>query len=196
MGALVADIAVAGLPEPVPIVMELLAPRGIERRGAAPKVVIHRRRNGLGTGGLADAGAKLVAEGAGYPNFSDVPGGGPLDCLLDGGHGSPLRSGLDDSVEFCPRRQSLLSFPDVVAGGLFDIDILAGHGGPDRQKGVPMIGGGDGNGIDIFVIQYLSAIGFECWAGGGTGRRGDSHGPIQDSGVHVAQSDQALRGWG
>src|SRR5690606_34634690 len=37
--------------------------------------------------------------------------------------------------------------------GLLDIDVLAGLAGPDGRQRMPMVRGGDGDGIDILVVE-------------------------------------------
>ena len=43
--------------------------------------------------------------------------------------------------------------------GFSDADILAGLTGPDGYQGMPVIGGGGGDGIDVFIFQHLAQIG-------------------------------------
>ena len=64
MDTLVADVAIAGGPDPVPVVVQLRAPQRLERRGPAEQVVVDARRDRLRARDLADALAPLVAEAA------------------------------------------------------------------------------------------------------------------------------------
>src|ERR1700680_3513478 len=50
---LVADFAVAGVPDPVPIIEEAIAGEGLQRRGAGPEIVINTGGDGF-LGGVAD----------------------------------------------------------------------------------------------------------------------------------------------
>src|ERR1700693_3818352 len=45
---------------------------------------------------------------------------------------------------------------------LFDVDVFSGLASPDGHEGVPMIGCGDGDGVNIFVFEELAniAVGF------------------------------------
>src|SRR5215813_5560247 len=64
--ALAAQVAVAVVPDPVPIVVDRAVPRVVAhrrlvRRRATPEVEVHRLGRLLGTAHLADAGPRLVA---------------------------------------------------------------------------------------------------------------------------------------
>src|SRR5206468_1417535 len=133
--ALVAEVTVAVIPNPMPVVMEALAANRVHRRRAAPQVVIHARRSGLRAAYFADAGAGFVAEAADDGHFAEVAAVNPFDGFLDGLAGAALRAGLDDSVVFARRSDQLAAFPDVVGNGLLDIDILAGLHRPDGGEG-------------------------------------------------------------
>jgi hypothetical protein len=50
------------------------------------------------------------------------------------------------------------TFGDGVGDGFFQIDMLAGADGGERDQGVPVIRGGDGNGIDIVAGEQLPEI--------------------------------------
>ena len=69
MCALVGDVAVAGFPEPVPIIMDSSASRRVGWSGAAPEIVIDSAGDGLGTGGLADAQAVVCSRTRGRREF-------------------------------------------------------------------------------------------------------------------------------
>jgi hypothetical protein len=70
--ALVAEVAVAVGPGPVPVVLELCAHERAFRAGAAPEIVVDGFRNRLRAFGLADAGAALVAEAAREQDLSEI----------------------------------------------------------------------------------------------------------------------------
>ena len=53
---------------------------------------------------------------------------------------------------------ALPAFPDVVRDGLLDVDVLAGLAGPDGVEGVPVVGRGDGDGVDVLVLQQLADV--------------------------------------
>src|SRR5262249_37248078 len=47
---------------------------------------------------------------------------------------------------------------DVVAEGLFDVDVLACLAGPDRDERVPVIRRGDGDDVEVLVVQGPSNV--------------------------------------
>ncbi len=69
--ALVADVAVAGVPEPVPVVVNEIAMEGLLGRGAQPDIEIDFGRRGFDRF-EADAVAFFVAEGAAYEEFAEL----------------------------------------------------------------------------------------------------------------------------
>ena len=69
------------------------------------------------------------------------------------GVGSVLKSGLDNPLVIMGRRFHLLAFPHVMANGFFDVDILPGLAGPDCLQGMPVVGCGNDDRIDIASFQ-------------------------------------------
>src|SRR5262249_8218879 len=67
---LIADVTVAGVPDPVPVVVEAILGERLHRRGAGPEVVMDAGRNRLRSG-PADRGAPLVAEAASHVDIAD-----------------------------------------------------------------------------------------------------------------------------
>ena len=78
--ALVAEVAVAGVPEPVPVVVEAVLREGPLRGGAQPEIVVHAGRHGL-LGCAPDGVAPLVAEPAGHVDLSELAAPHPLHRL-------------------------------------------------------------------------------------------------------------------
>src|SRR5258708_13256318 len=68
--SLVADFTVAGVPNPMPIVVKAIAGKRLQRRGAGPQVVVNAGGNGL-LGGAADRWPPLVANPPGHVNAAD-----------------------------------------------------------------------------------------------------------------------------
>ena len=127
--------------------------RAIELKERDASTVIH-----LITVGLADAGPGLVAQATGHQNFPEVPLLDPFDGFADGVTGAALGTGLDDLFVFPCCFDQLASFPDIVGNGFFDINIFAGLDAPDRGQGMPMVGGCDGDDVDIFVLKQFADI--------------------------------------
>src|SRR5882724_11530044 len=100
VNALVADVAVPGFPNPMPIVMKALAHQGVFRRGAAPQVIIDRGRDGLRTAGQPDAWAAFIAKPARTHDFAEIPSLHPRDGFLQSDAGTALRPGLNNPIMF------------------------------------------------------------------------------------------------
>jgi len=90
-----------------------------------------------------------VAQGAAFDQF-----GGFLEISAGALHGA----GLDDAVVFTGGFDHAAAFFDVDAGGLFDVDVLAGFASLDGHVGVPMIRGGNADGVDGLVGQDFAEI--------------------------------------
>ena len=56
------------------------------------------------------------------------------------------------------RLDALAAFEDVVAARLLDVDVLAGLAGPDGDQRVPVVAGGDGDGVEVLVFQGLADV--------------------------------------
>ena len=99
--------------------------------------------------------------------------------------GTALGADLDDAAVLAGRGDHLPAFPDVVGEGLLDVDVLARLAGPDGGQGVPVVGRGDGHGVDGLVVEQLAEVAVGC----------DLFAPVleglelvvQDLLVHVAQ---------
>src|SRR5437773_7319023 len=79
VNALISQIAVSGVPNPMPIVMEAFAHERFHRGRAAPEIVVDARRDWLRTIDLADARTALVAKAARDENFAEVAGLNPFN---------------------------------------------------------------------------------------------------------------------
>jgi len=157
--ALVADVAVAVVPHVVPVVVEAVFVEGTFGRGSEPDVVVDACGD-FAVGVDADGVAPAVAEAAGHVDFAD---GAVLDVLngfLDGGVGPDLGAVLDDAVVFAGGFDELAAFIDIMGAGLFDVDVFAGLDGPDGGEGVPVVGGGDGDDVDVGVFHDAAEVGF------------------------------------
>ena len=112
-----------------------------------------------GVGLEADASARLVAERAGDEELAVVLGldqlgeVGPLDAR------PALRAVLNDALVFTRCLDGDPSLVDVMAARLLDVDVLAGLGAPDGHQGVPVVGSGDGDDVDLGVVEHGSDIG-------------------------------------
>ena len=156
--ALVADVAVAEIPEPVPVVVDQV---GVERLLCGrpqPEVEIHLRRRLADDRLDADAAARLVAQAARDQQLAELA---RLDHLGNAGPGSAaaaLRAVLHDAVVLAGGLDGDPALVDVVAARLLDVDVLAGLAGPDGHQGVPVVGRGDGDGVEVLVFEGLADV--------------------------------------
>src|SRR6185369_1962706 len=159
MDALVAQIAVAGGPNPMPIIVEAFAHQRVFGCRAAPEVVIYFGRNRLGAGHFADAGAALVTKTAGAKDFANLSLANPFDAFEDAAAGTALRSGLDDAIIFAGGDDELAAFPDFVGHRLFDVNVFAGLDGPDGAERMPVVWRGKSDHINILVLEQFADVG-------------------------------------
>lgn len=158
MNALVAHVAVAEVPEPVPVVVDEVAVEGLFGSGSKPKVKIHVAGDFF-VGLVANAPSRLAAVAFGNEEFAVLAAVNGGDLLGPSAAGAALRAVLDDAVVFAGGFNALAAFKDVVAAGLLDVDVFAGLASPDGDEGVPVVGRGNGDGVDGVVFQELADVG-------------------------------------
>ena len=157
MDALVADIAVAGVPEPVPVVLESQFVERTLRRRPQEQVPVHARRHGAVLL-VSDRTAALEAQSLGHVNLTDEAALHGLHRPDLERHAAVLRTDLHDALGFIGHLRHPQAFMDVVAGRLFAVDVLARLTGPDGGQCVPVVGGGDGNGVDAGIGEQLTHV--------------------------------------
>ena len=156
--ALVAEVAVAGVEDPMPVVVQALPHQGLPWRRAAPEVVVDRRVDLLCAFHPADALARLVAEAAGELNLAEMTFVHPGQRLLDRGRRADLGAGLDDPVVLRGRVDDLAALPDVVGNGLLQVNVLARLAGPHGLQRVPVVRRRDGHRVDVVALQELPVV--------------------------------------
>lgn len=72
---------------------------------------------------------------------------------------SELAAGLQDDVVAPSRLHHLAAFGDEEAERLLAVDVLAGLAGVDGDQGVPVIGDGDDDGVDIAIVEDAAIVG-------------------------------------
>src|SRR5438477_339640 len=125
VNALVAQIAVARRPHPMPVIVEAFAHERFFGSRTTPQIVINVCGDRLRSIDLANAGAALVTEPTRAEDFSDVAFAQPGDALGDPGAGTGLGTGLHDAAILARRLDELPALPDVVRNWLLDIDIFS-----------------------------------------------------------------------
>ena len=157
MDALVADVAVACIPEPVPVIQIPISGVVAHWRGAQKEVPIEPERNRF-RGRVPDGYPALIADAARHVDL-------PYDAAVQQVHGAllmrygaALHADLHDTLVLARRRHHGAAFEQVVTGRLLAIDVLAGLTRPYSGQRVPMIGGGDGHRVHVFVLKELAQI--------------------------------------
>ena len=150
MGALVADVAVAVVPLPVPVVVEAILRERLDRRRAGPEIVRDARRHRFFFR-ATDRVAPLEDEPARHVDVADEAFSDLLLRFVE----PQLRAGavLHDPVVLPRRRDDLLRLEHVVRDRLFDEDILAGLDRPDRLQRVVEVWRGDRDRVDRLVVE-------------------------------------------
>src|SRR5262249_19077570 len=162
--ALVADVAVAEVPEPVPAVVHQVLVIRLRRGRAQPDVEVEVAWRGF-FGPEADiatrtlsAPAILVHQAAGDQELAVFARFGQFGQRLPRPGAATLRAVLHDAVVLAGRLDCDCPLVHVVAGRLLDVDVLAGLAGPDGHQRVPVVRGGDGNCVEFLVIERLADV--------------------------------------
>src|SRR5439155_26133521 len=124
MDALVAQIAVSGVPDPMPVVMKAVARERLQGRGARPRIVIDPARNRL-RGRSSDRVATLEAQSARQIDLAECAAVKMLDRFDRGARGTELRALLHHALVLVGSAHELASFPEVVRARLLDIHVFA-----------------------------------------------------------------------
>ena len=157
MDALVSDVAIAKIPEPVPVVVNQVGVKSLLR--CRPQPDVERQLAGGSPVGLTPMlGARLVAEGSRDLKLAEL-------SRLDHGNrmspiprGTALRTVLDDPVVTPRGFDGHPTFVHVVAARFFDVDVLARLAGPDRDQRVPVIRRGNRDSVDRLIIEHPANV--------------------------------------
>ena len=152
MNALVAQVAVAVGPLPVPVVMKPRPGQRRVRRRAKPQVVVYAGGYRVLAEG-ADRRTPLVAQPPGHVDLADLAVVGILHRVAHAGHRAALRTGLADLVVLAGRLDHAAAFAHVVAHRLLDVHVLAGLNGPDRDQRMPVVRRGRTDQIDRRIVK-------------------------------------------
>ena len=77
---------------------------------------------------------------------------------MDLGPTSALEADLNDALILASGLDHPAAFPRVVGEWFFDEDIFTGLTGENGGETVPMVGGGDNDGIDLRILQHTPKI--------------------------------------
>ena len=159
---LVADIAVAEIPEPVPVVMDQVAVKILHRGGSDPDVPVQRLRRRFHRF-EANAPPGLAAIPLADKKFAVLAA---LDCrdFIGPGLAAPLLGAvLNHPAIFGGGFHAFAPFEDVVADRLFDVDIFSRLAGPDGEEGVPMVASSDRDHVESLVVEDLTDVLHGVW---------------------------------
>ncbi len=155
--ALVAQLAVAVVPEETPVVVKAVGVEGPEWGGPEPHVVVGPRgRCAVGRG--ADAFTQLSDPGLDQADLAQFPGGRVFDSVPDVGGAAPLRADLDNAFVAARDIAHSLAFLDGLRQGLFDVDVLARLARQDHLGGVPVVWRGDDHRVDVLVFEHAAEV--------------------------------------
>ena len=155
--ALVVQVAVAGLPEPVPVVVDVVVVVGVDHGRAAPKVPVQVRRRG-GRALEPDAAARLAAVAVRNLQLAELAGVDGLVQPGDARAAALLRAVLDHHAVFLLRLDRHAALVHVVAHRFLDVNVLASLRAPDRHQRVPMVRRGDRDCVHRLVGQRLADV--------------------------------------
>ncbi len=99
-----------------------------------------------------------MAGSEGNLELTMLAGGNFLSLIGPFLDGAVLGAVLNDAPIFLRCFDQFSSFEDVVTERFLDVNVFACLTSPDRHQAVPMVGGGDGNDVDLLVVQHLSHV--------------------------------------
>ena len=119
------------------------------RRRPLPKTPVELRRN---WNLLADADglSRVAIPSLGEVSPSDQAIVYLVDSFIVGGVGTPLVAHLHQLAIFLLNLDQQRALGGVVAAWFFNIDVLAGLHAGDGHRRVPVVGHGNGDGVNIF----------------------------------------------
>jgi len=186
---LVADVAVAVVPVPMPLVMKAVRVEGPLRRGPEPEIVVCA----LGDGRVffdPDRVAPPKAQGPGHIHVADEALMKQPDGLADVRLRPALRPMLNDALVPGSGLDHLAALEDVMRAGLLDVDVLTGLATPDRGQGVPVVRGGDRQAVHVLIVEHAANV--ELGLGGGGPSFGRELDPLlKEAFIHVTQGHHA-----
>ena len=150
---LIAQLAIAVIPEEPSVIMEAVDIKGPFRRGPEPDVVVHRRRR-VAVGRVADRRTQLALPGIDFAHFAEFSRFQEFDGALEVRRAPVLRAHLADPLVFAHRISDPLSIVDRLRQRLFDVDIFPRLARQDSDPRVPVVGGGDEDGVDVLVVEH------------------------------------------
>src|SRR5262249_31468710 len=150
--------AVAEIPEPMPVVMDQVAVVRLFRGRPEPDVEIEVGRR-LRVLLLADAPSRLAAVALRDEQLAVLAGLHRRDLARPARAAPLLRAVLDDPLVLLCRLDHFPTLGDQMGHRLLDVRVLAGLAGPDTDERVPVVRGGDGDRVQLLVVEGLADVG-------------------------------------
>ena len=150
------EIAVARIPSPMPIIVELIPLQRNHRRGATKQIVIQP----IGIPGrlLNQRSPCLVTHALNPLNTPQLAGADVVGDLVSITIGTELRPGLHNTVIAGGRFHHFTPFRDRATDRFFDVNILTGFTGPNGGQRMPMGGRRNNHRINIRPIDKFPKI--------------------------------------
>ena len=166
MGAPVAVFARAVLEEAAPaatvVTEDAFLVVGPPRGGAEPAIIVEVGRDGLG--GQRGGGRKLAEAGADAGDIADEAVADELGGSAKRDVGALLHTGLENPAVLAGGVDEHPALTQRERDGFFDVDVLAGEHRGAGHGGVPVIGGGDEDDVDIVTGDEFLELGVDIHA--------------------------------
>ena len=159
MDSIIANLAIARVPEPVPFVMQLFAHERSLGSRTAPEIVVNGGRRRRGRGHRTDAVTSPIHQGVGVTDRADLAAAQEIKRPAQEYARPILGAHLDHAAIFSGRRHHLLSFPQVVGKRFLDVNVLARLSSPDRRQGMPVIRQCDHHRVDRLIVEDSAEVG-------------------------------------
>ena len=102
---------------------------------------------------MADILPLLRVDRLGHVNLAELARLEVRDHVLEERAAAALGADLDHAVVVACRLDHPPPFDDVVAARLLDVDVLSRLAREDRRQGVPVVGDGDDQAVDLLVVE-------------------------------------------
>src|SRR5271157_1709446 len=153
MYALIAQLAVSVVPEESPVVVETIDVEWLFRRRPEPNVIVHGCR-WITVGRVPDGRAQLALPGIDFANFPQLPGFQIFNGALKVRRTPILCADLANPLVSTYRITHHLSVLNGLRQRFFDINILPCLARQDSNPRVPVVGRGNEDSVDVFVVQH------------------------------------------
>ena len=152
------QVAVPGVPVPMPVVVQVLAHEWLLRGRAAPEIVIAGRRDGLRAVDPADTHPRLIIDSIDARNFSELAGPDVFEGFGNRAAVSRAVNGLDHAMVLAHGLDHFAALEEIVRRGLLHEHVFSRLAGHDRHEGMPVIRRRNRDGVDVFVVQNLAKV--------------------------------------